>query len=124
VDIASPAPNHDGEDDYFSSDLPDERLKGTFGKLPPNAPLLILYSGNDDGVPKDVDKRRLVQKWMHITEANGGSVDGVNGGVVEGASHNLNGQTTEVDDLVKRVGGFVERLEKGEIGASAGSSRI
>jgi pimeloyl-ACP methyl ester carboxylesterase len=124
VDIASPAPNHDGSDDYFSSDLPDERLKGTFGKLPPNAPLLALYSGNDDGVPKDVDKRRLVQKWMHITEANGGSVDGINGGVVEGASHNLNGQTVEVDDLVKRVSGFVERLEKGEIGASAGSSRI
>ena len=124
VDIASPAPNHDGADDYFSSDHPDERLQGTFGKLPSSAPLLILYSGNDDGAPKEVDKRRLTQKWMHITEANGSVVDGINGGVIEGASHNLNGQTTEVDDLLKRVSGYLERLDKGELGAGAGASRI
>jgi alpha-beta hydrolase superfamily lysophospholipase len=124
VDIASPAPNYDGADDYFSSDHPEERLKGTFGKLPSDVPLLVLYSGNDDGVPKDVDKRRLTQKWMHITEANGGVVDGINGGVIEGASHNLNGQTTEVDDLLRRVASYLERLDKGELSAASGASRI
>ena len=125
VDIASPAPYHDGADDFFSSDLQDDRLKNTFGKLPATSPLLILYSGDDDGVPSSIDKRRLVQKWMHITETYGGSVDGVNGGVVEGASHNLNNQSGEiVGDLVRRVTGFITRLEKGEIGSGAGGSRI
>lgn len=96
VDIASPAPAHDGNDDYFSSDLSDDRLRGTFGKLPFSSPLLVLYSGDDEGVPSTVDKRRLTQKWMHITESGGGSVDAKNGGVVDGASHNLNGQSNEV----------------------------
>lgn len=125
VDIASPGPYHDGADDYFSSDLSDERLQNTFGKLPTSSPLLILYSGDDDGVPGSVDKRRLVQKWMHITETYGGSVDGVNGGVIEGASHNLNNQPDEiVGDLVRRVHGFTTRLDKGEIGSAVGGSRM
>jgi alpha-beta hydrolase superfamily lysophospholipase len=123
VDIASPAPNHDGADDYFSSDLPEERLQRTFGKLPARSPLLILYSGADESVPQSVDKRRLVQKWMHITESGGGKIDGVNGGVVESASHNLNGQPEAiVQDLVRRVSGFIARIESGEL--TAGGSRI
>lgn len=124
VDIASPAPNHDDADDYFSSDLSAERLKNTFGKLPASSPLLILYSGNDSGTPDSVDKRRLVQQWLHITEKYGGSVDGVNGGIVAGASHNLNGQPDEIVlDLVRRVIAFLTRIEKGEIGGS-NASRI
>ncbi len=124
-DVASPAPNHDGADDYFSSDLSDDRLRNTFGKLPASTPLLILYGGADESVPDFVDKRRLVQKWMHITESGGGSVDGLNGGIVEGASHNLNAQSPEiVQDLVTRVTGFVGRLDRGEIGAAAGGSRF
>ncbi|KAK5173645.1 uncharacterized protein LTR77_002326 [Saxophila tyrrhenica] len=121
VDISSPGPYHEGADDYFSSDLPDKRLRGTFGKLPASTPLLILYGGADASVPEHVDKRRLVQKWMHITEGGGGSVDGLNGGVVVGATHNLNAQAeTIVQDLVRRVAGFIARMEKGEIGAAAG----
>ncbi|KAK3718845.1 hypothetical protein LTR37_004761 [Vermiconidia calcicola] len=100
------------------SDLTDERLAGTFGKLPASAPLLILYSGADASVPASVDKRILVQKWMHITETHGGSVDGINGGVVEAASHNLNGNPAEVvQDLVRRVNGFITRLDQGQIGS-------
>jgi hypothetical protein len=100
VDIASPGPYHDGKDDYFSSDLPEERLRGTFGKLPASAPLLILYSGADASVPESVDKRRLVQQWMHVTEDGGGVVDAVNGGIVEGASHNLNNQAEQIVSIV------------------------
>lgn len=125
LDISSPGPDHTGADDYFSSDLPDERLRGTFGKLPSNAPLLILYSGADSSVPESVDKRRLVQRWMHITEAGGGVVDAVNGGIVDGASHNLNSQAPNiVADLVRRVNGFITRLEKGELVAGAAGARI
>ena len=125
VDIASPGPYHDGADDYFSSDLPDERLIATFGKLPASTPLLVLFSGNEENVPSSMDKRRLVQKWLHVTETYGGSVDGINGGVVEGASHNLNGQSDEIIlDLVRRVHGFVTRIERGELGSAAGGARM
>ena len=125
VDVSSPAPSHDGADDFFSSDLPDTRLRSTFGALPASSPLLLLFSGADESVPEGVDKRRLVQRWMHTVEQNGGAVDGVHGGVVDGASHTLNGQGGEiVGDLVRRVLGFVGRLEKGELGAGAGAARI
>lgn len=125
LDISSPGPDHSGADDYFSSDLPDERLRGTFGRLPPSAPLLILYSGADSSVPSSVDKLRLVQEWMHITESGGGVVDGLNGGVLEGASHNLNSQPPNiVADLVRRVNGFIMRLEKGELVANAAGAKI
>ena len=33
LSLASPGLEHEGEDDYFSSDLPDERSEATFGKL-------------------------------------------------------------------------------------------
>ena len=125
LDIASPAPQHDGADDYFSSDLSDDRLKDTFGRLPATAPLLMLYGGSDDTVPEFVDKKRLVQRWMRATGSNGGSVDAVNGGIVDGASHNLNGQSAEiVQDLVRRVNAFLAGVESGEIGAASASPRI
>ena len=125
VDVASPGPAHDGADDFFSSDLPDERLVSSFGKLPASSPLLILYGGADEAVPAAVDKRRLVQRWMHVTEQHSGAVDGVNGGVVEGATHNLNGQSLEiVGDLVRRVVGFIGRVERGELGAGPGAARM
>ena len=125
VDIASPGPNHDGADDYFTSDLPDERLEKTFGKLPASSPLLVLHGGSDQSVPQHVDKRRLLQRWLHVVETHGGSVDGVNSGVIEGASHNLNGQSDDiVQDLVRRVSAFVARLENGDLGGGASGSRM
>lgn len=125
LDVSSPGPNHDGADDFFSSDLSDERLRNTFGKVPASSPLLVLYGGADESVPQVVDKRRLVQRWMQTTEQHGGAVDGRNGGIVEGASHNLNGQSAEiVGDLVRRVAGFLGKVERGELGAGPGASRI
>ena len=122
VDVASPGPFHDGADDYFSSDLSDDRLKSTFGKLSPSTPLLILYSGSDQGAPDTVEPNRLVQRWMHVTEQSGGKVDGIDGGVVPSASHNLNTQADFiVQDLVSRVSGFISRIDKGDFGGGAGS---
>ena len=116
VDVASPGPAHDGADDFFSSDLTDDRLEASFGRLPRTAPLLVLFSGADAYVPAAVDKRALVMRWMHVVERHGGVVDGVHGGVVPEASRNLNGQAEPiVRDLVDRVTGFVERLVKGEL---------
>ncbi|TVY51981.1 UPF0613 protein PB24D3.06c, partial [Lachnellula suecica] len=50
------SPNHDGDDDYFSSDLSDEQLMASFGKLPKGSPLCILFSGEDEYMAKELDK--------------------------------------------------------------------
>lgn len=123
IDIASPGPDHSGADDYFSSDLPDERLKSTFGKLPASTPLLILYSGSDESVPASVDKLNLVSRWTKVVQDSGGNVDRSNGGIVLEATHNLNGCPEHVvRDLVQRVAGFINQLEDRTAGAQG--SRI
>lgn len=123
-DIASPGPNHDGADDYFSSDLPDQRLQRTFGKLPASTPLLILYSGNDESAPATVDKDAMAARWVRFVEAGGGHVDRLNGSIVPQATHNLNGQPDHVvKDIVQRVVRFVQRLDNGDF-AGQGAARI
>ncbi|EMC91275.1 hypothetical protein BAUCODRAFT_48134, partial [Baudoinia panamericana UAMH 10762] len=112
VDVASPGPDHTGADDYFSSDLSDERLQRTFGTLPSSTPLLILYSGNEENIPPTISKEDLISRWTSSVQSGGGQVDTVNGGIVAGATHNLNGNAKPViDDLVRRVIGFLNRLD-------------
>jgi hypothetical protein len=102
------SPNHDGDDDYFSSDLADERLVKTFGKVPARTPLCFIFSGNDEHVPKTTDVSALLQKWTGFVKRGGGKVDEENSGIVENASHNLQGSSAEVvSELVKRVLGFL-----------------
>jgi pimeloyl-ACP methyl ester carboxylesterase len=125
IDVASPAPDHSGADDYFSSDLPDDRLKSTFGKLPASTPLLILYSGDEESVPASLDKVALVSRWADITEKGGGQVDRRNGSIVLGATHNLNGcPENVVNDLVQRVVGFLGRLDSGDFEAKESTARM
>jgi alpha-beta hydrolase superfamily lysophospholipase len=105
------SPEHDGDDDYFSTDLEIDQLKKTFGSLPAKSPLCILYSGNDQFVPKWVDKKALVEKWISIANSGTGKVDEKASGIVEGATHNLNGDSEEVvERLVTRVNTFLESL--------------
>ena len=105
------SPNHNGDDDYFSSDLSDEQLKKTFGNLPARSPLCILFSGNDEYIPKSLDKGALIQKWTSFVKEGDGKVDEKQSGVVAGASHNLAGNPEEiVNDLVTRVVGFLGGL--------------
>jgi pimeloyl-ACP methyl ester carboxylesterase len=122
LDVSSPAPDHSGADDYFSSDLPVSRLQTTFGKLPPSSPLLILFSGSDESVPKSVDKQKLVETWFQVVKESGGSIDETNGGVVPGATHNCNTSPDEVvQDLVRRVVGFVGRIDDGSLTTPTGA---
>lgn len=51
-----------GDDDYFSSDLTQEDLSKTFGKL--NTPLQVLFSGADEFVPESVNKEQLLAGWQ------------------------------------------------------------
>ncbi|RDW94402.1 hypothetical protein BP5796_00165 [Coleophoma crateriformis] len=105
------SPHHDGDDDYFSSDLPDEQLEKSFGRLPPNSPLCILFSGSDEFVSKELDKAALVKKWVGFVKRGTGKVDEDFSGILDGASHNLSGNPDHVVlGLVKRVLGFVNAL--------------
>ena len=54
-----------GDDDYFSSDIPTDVLQETFGRL--NKPFLIAYSAEDEFVPTTVDKVALLQKWREAS---------------------------------------------------------
>lgn len=104
------SPNHDGEDDYFSSDLPDTQLNRTFGMLPAHTPLCILYSGADECVPPEIDKVALVTKWIKVVQQHG-KVDTEHSGVIDGASHNLEKDSADVvAELSRRVIGFLGGL--------------
>jgi pimeloyl-ACP methyl ester carboxylesterase len=105
------SPDMDGDDDYFSSDLPDAKLRRTFGAFK-DTRLLILYSGADEHVPAFINKKALVEKWSKFVKEGGGIVDEENGGIVENAHHNLNEDNEEVvQDLVRRVSGFVGKIQ-------------
>ena len=111
LSLASPTKN--GEDDYFSSDLSDDQLRQSFGNLPARSPLCILYSGKDEYVPSFVDRKALVESWIGVVKAGTGKVDEEFSGVVEGATHDLKKDPEEVvQDLVRRVLGFLKNLEK------------
>jgi len=106
------SPNHDGDDDYFSSDLPEERLRETFGSIKKGSPLLILFSGADEHVSSSIDKAALVQRWARIVKEGGGIVDEEQGGIINGAHHNLEKDGEEiVDNLCGRVCGFLQKIK-------------
>jgi pimeloyl-ACP methyl ester carboxylesterase len=101
-----------GDDDYFSSDLSDEHFATTFGKIPASTPVCFLLGSEDPYVPASVDRAALLKRWTDIIRAGGGIVDDEDGGVIPGAHHNLDEDPDEVvQDLVKRVCGFVTGLE-------------
>ena len=102
-----------GDDDYFSTDLGDGVLGNTFGRIPGGTAVCFLLGSEDPFVLKGVDRKALLERWTRIIREGGGVVDDVNGGLVEGGHHNLNGDPEEVvQDLVKRVVGFVSGLDK------------
>ncbi|OJJ42469.1 hypothetical protein ASPZODRAFT_20439 [Penicilliopsis zonata CBS 506.65] len=105
------SPNHDGDDDLFSSDLTDAQLARTFGAIPAATPLCILYSGSDQFVPDTVDKEALVQRWIAASRAGTGAVDEAFSGVVPGATHTMEGAPqASLDDFFDRVGWFLQKL--------------
>jgi hypothetical protein len=106
------SPNHDGDDDYFSSDLTDEQLMKTFGSLPARSPLCILLSGEDEYMPKHIDKEALLRRWVEFVKKGDGKVDEEHSAVVPGASHNYMKSPEVVPELVKKVVGFLNGLAK------------
>ncbi|KAJ5095491.1 hypothetical protein NUU61_004847 [Penicillium alfredii] len=112
LSLASPdSPENPSDDDLFSSDLSDQRLKETFGAIASRGILqtkvIFLYSGNDEYCPAWVDKEKLLQRWKQATEAGGTTWD-QNSGVVPGASHNIKDEGQE--DLAVRVLRYLQSL--------------
>ena len=115
LSLASPGPDHIGQDDYFSSDLSDERIEGSFGKVGGQTGLLgIFYGGKDESVPGDVDKEGLVKRWMEMVVKGGGKVS-ERSGVVSGGTHNYEGGGQPLDDLIERVRGFLVQIDEEDI---------
>jgi pimeloyl-ACP methyl ester carboxylesterase len=102
-----------GDDDYFSSDLSDEHFATSFGNITEKTPVCFLLGSEDPYVPAHVDRAALLERWTRIIRAGGGIVDDEDGGVVQGAHHNLDEDPDEVvQDLVKRVCGFLTGLDQ------------
>jgi pimeloyl-ACP methyl ester carboxylesterase len=101
-----------GDDDYFSSDLSDDTLANTFGNIR-NTPMMFLWGSEDQYVPAHVDKEGLLKRWTDAVKNRRGVVDVTHGGVIKHAHHNLDEDLDEVvQDLVTRVLGFLEGIEK------------
>ena len=112
LSLASPGPEHEGEDDYFSSDLPEERLKLTFGQLGASkARLCWLFSGADEYVPSTVNKETLVKSWHHYARQGNGIVDEASG-IVKGATHTLGRDDESLKELIERIINFLQRTER------------
>ncbi|KAF2654643.1 DUF1749-domain-containing protein [Lophiostoma macrostomum CBS 122681] len=109
-----------GDDDYFSSDLSDETLEKSFGRIPEEVPVCFVIGAEDPYlVPAACSAEELMKRWTDAVKAGGGVVDEANGGFIKGAHHNLNDDPEEVvADLVGRVKKFVENVESGFPGVS------
>lgn len=109
LSLASPdSPEKPAEDDLFSSDLTDQRLRETFGAVAERgllrSKMMFLYSGNDDFAAPWVDKEKLMQRW---NEASNGKYDAEGSAVIPGASHNVRDEGQE--ELTERVLSYLKR---------------
>lgn len=62
VSCYTPLTSHSGQDDYFTSTLPDSAFEETFKKL--TSPLALIFSGADQFVPASVDKEALAKRMQ------------------------------------------------------------
>ncbi|KAF2643997.1 DUF1749-domain-containing protein [Massarina eburnea CBS 473.64] len=109
-----------GDDDFFSTDLGDAVLERSFGRIPAAVRVLLVWGERDEYLPKGVHGVAVLGRWAGVVAAGGAYVDEVNGGVIPGASHNLNRDPESVvQDLVGRVVRFVQGLEDAD-GAGVG----
>ena len=106
--------NETGDDDYFSSDLSDDRLErvwGAGGLAARAVKVMVLLSGEDENMPKSLNKAELISKWETFVKGSNGLWDD-RSGVLERASHNLNKSSDSVvNRLCETVLGFVQSID-------------
>ncbi|KAI1276519.1 hypothetical protein F5Y07DRAFT_366125 [Xylaria sp. FL0933] len=95
----------DGEDNYFSPDLPDD-VAGSYWKRI-DKPLLILHSGNDEFVPKSVNKEELVSHWRELCKPG---IASELSGIIPGATHRVEEPEAE-EWLCGTVSKFLQSME-------------
>lgn len=122
LSLTSPdSPASPQEDDLFSSDLTDERLKQTFGMIGTRGllgkSLLVAPGGADEFVPDWVDKEKLLKRWETATKQGAGDNariwDG-NTGLIPGAKHSPSGESQAEPrrELASRIARFLKNLEQ------------
>jgi hypothetical protein len=94
-----------GDDDYFSSDLPDEKLVEFWGNF--WVPVLILPSENDEHVPEGIDFKKLMARWMSVCKPG---VASDLSALIPKANHCVDGDEAQAW-LSERVIAFLRRLE-------------
>ncbi|KAK4106459.1 DUF1749-domain-containing protein, partial [Parathielavia hyrcaniae] len=95
-----------GDDDYFSSDLPDNKLVDIWARL--EQPVLILPSEKDEWVPSGVDVMRLVNKWKGFCKPG---IASDLSGLIPGANHRVDNELGQ-RWLADRVAQFLVAIEK------------
>ncbi|KIW29239.1 uncharacterized protein PV07_05064 [Cladophialophora immunda] len=107
LSLASPnSPENPAMDDYYSSDLFDQRLRETFGRIgavPHLQPtrqgmkksLLILQGANDESIPKTVDKALLLSRWKSALESTAEAILSRHSLIIPHAVHDISGSSKE-----------------------------
>ncbi|KAL4754077.1 hypothetical protein BDW72DRAFT_158170 [Aspergillus terricola var. indicus] len=112
--LASPgSPEKPSEDDLFSSDLTDEGLGETFGRIAERGllrtTLVALYSGSDEYCPSWLDKEALLKRWKRATDAGGKKKwDDETSGIIPGASHNVRDEGQAW--MIERILSYLNRV--------------
>ena len=137
LSLASPeSPENPGMDDYYSSDLFDDRLRSTFGHigsvehlLPSSATkqksILILQGSVDKSIPPTVDKHGLLSRWKSFLTKGNVQLD-PNSQIIEHANHEHSGTTFEKREarLVTLRGAVLHYLDAMVGGVGAGAHGI
>ncbi|KAK3331962.1 hypothetical protein B0T19DRAFT_414328 [Cercophora scortea] len=93
-----------GDDDYFSSDLPDDKVKAIWGRL--RQPVLIVPSAEDEFVPGTIDVAALVKRWESFCLPGMASELS---GLIPGANHRVDDARAQ-EWLAERVVRFLAGL--------------
>ncbi|KAH8909549.1 DUF1749-domain-containing protein [Coniochaeta sp. PMI_546] len=93
-----------GDDDYFSSDLPDDKVAEIWKEI--GSKILIVPSGKDEHVPDHIDVAGLVRKW--ISACRPGIASELSG-LIPGANHRVE-QAGAQQWLAERVVGFLKEV--------------
>ncbi|KAL2271593.1 hypothetical protein VTJ83DRAFT_964 [Remersonia thermophila] len=94
-----------GDDDYFSSDLPDARLAEIWGGL--DVPVLVVPSAKEEWVPASLDVPAMVKRWKSF--ARPGIVSELSG-MIPGANHRVDNDEGQ-EWLADRVARFLHEVE-------------
>ena len=94
-----------GDDDFFSTDLPDVELASFWGKF--RSPVLILPSGDDEHVPKTTDVASNVERWKSFCAPG---IASALSGPIPGANHGVTHPEAQLW-MADRVVGFLRALE-------------